>query len=128
MRRTFLRIPSSPQATPFVETPAHYTPTLFMEFGSYIQGGEWECQSPICLLIKSRGKDTNNIGNNKEFQGEIEKYASRLVILCSTRCKLMLRDVSFCAPRHMKRCFRACDFVLRADTAANLFNHDGAYF
>ena len=27
MRRTFPRIPSSPQATPTVETPAHYAPT-----------------------------------------------------------------------------------------------------
>ena len=29
MRRQFLRIPGSPQATPFVETPAHSAPTLF---------------------------------------------------------------------------------------------------
>lgn len=55
-------------------------------------------------------------------------YAPDVVILCSARCKLMLRDVSFCASRHMKRCFGACDFVLRANTAANLFNHDGAHF
>lgn len=29
MRRQFLRIPGSPQATPSVETPAHCAPTLF---------------------------------------------------------------------------------------------------
>jgi len=31
MHRLFLHIPGSPQATPVVETPAHYAPTLFLE-------------------------------------------------------------------------------------------------
>ena len=46
MRRPFPRIPSSPQATPVVETPAHYAPTLFLELALLFGGGDWECQSP----------------------------------------------------------------------------------
>ena len=45
MRRPFLRIPGSPQATPVVETPAYYAPTLFLKSALLFRGGDWECQS-----------------------------------------------------------------------------------
>ena len=51
MRRPFLRIPGSPQATPVVETPAHYAPTLFLELARLFGGGDWECQSLLCLFV-----------------------------------------------------------------------------
>ena len=51
MRRPFLRIPGSPQATPVVETPAQYAPTLFLELARLFGGGDWECQSLICLFV-----------------------------------------------------------------------------
>ena len=51
MRRPFLRIPGSPQATPVVETPAQYAPTLFLELARLFGGGDWECQSLLCLSI-----------------------------------------------------------------------------
>ena len=54
MRRTFLRIPGSPQAIATVETPAHYTPTLLLQFGSFVRGGEWECQSLLCLVSHTK--------------------------------------------------------------------------
>ncbi len=50
MRRTFLRIPGSPQATPVVETSAHYAPTLFLELALLFGGGDWECQSLTNVL------------------------------------------------------------------------------
>ena len=51
MRRPFLRIPGSPQATPVVETPAQYAPTLFLELARLFEGGDWECQSLLCLFV-----------------------------------------------------------------------------
>lgn len=51
MRRTFPRIPSSPQATTTAETPAHYAPTPFVVVGSSFRGGDWECQSLICPIL-----------------------------------------------------------------------------
>ena len=61
MRRPFPRIPGSPQAPAIVETPAHNTPTLFLQDGSSVRGGEWECQSQICHASnEARCKDTNN--------------------------------------------------------------------
>ena len=61
MRRPFLRIPGSPQATPVVETPAQYAPTLFLELARLFGGGDWECQSLICLFVPKNGcKITQN--------------------------------------------------------------------
>lgn len=60
MRRLFPRIPGSPQAPAIVETPAHNTPTLFLQVGSSVRGGEWECQSQIChASFGIQCKDTN---------------------------------------------------------------------
>ena len=62
MRRTSPRIPSSPQAPAIVETPAHKTPTLFLQVGSSVRGGEWECQSQIFHASnETRCKGTNKI-------------------------------------------------------------------
>ena len=55
MRRPFLRIPGSPQATPVVETPAQYAPTLFLELARLFEGGDWECQSLLCLFVPKNG-------------------------------------------------------------------------
>ena len=52
MRRTFPRIPGSPQAPAIVETPTHNAPTLFCRLAPFVRGGEWECQSLICLLFR----------------------------------------------------------------------------
>ena len=60
MRRQFLRIPGSPQATPSVETPAHSAPTLF--------NGVWLFLSEVVI-------------------GNVEPTMS--CVSCETRCKYM---------------------------------------
>ena len=65
MRRLFLRTSGSPQATPIVETPAHYAPTLFSEFGSHVRGGDWKCRAyyVLCLIgntVQIYEKSSNN--------------------------------------------------------------------
>ena len=50
MRRTFPRTSDSPQAPAIVETPAHYTPTLFCRLAllSEVMNGSVE---PLCLVF-----------------------------------------------------------------------------
>jgi len=45
MRRSFQRTSGSPQAIATTETPAHYTPTLLLQFGSFVRGGDWKCRA-----------------------------------------------------------------------------------
>ena len=58
MRRPFLRIPGSPQAPAIVETPAHYAPTLFLQVGSFVRGGDWECRAYYVFCSEERCKYT----------------------------------------------------------------------
>ena len=100
MRRPFLRIPGSPQATPVVETPAQYAPTLFLELARLFGGGDWECQSLICLFVPKNGcKGTHfrpikclfcvkkhKIGaNGADFQRKAWWNGSFFVILASVK-------------------------------------------
>lgn len=68
MRRTFLRIPGSPQATTTVETPAHYALTLICcSLGSFVRGGEWECRAEYVFCSEERCKITNKFGETPYF-------------------------------------------------------------
>ena len=57
------------QATPNVETPAHYAPTLFLEFDSFVRGGDWKCRAYFVLekgtLPYIRCKNSDNIWNGR---------------------------------------------------------------
>jgi len=57
MRRTFPRIPSSPQATTTVETPAHYALTLICcSLALFVRGGDGECRAEYVFCSKERCK------------------------------------------------------------------------
>ena len=57
MRRTFPRIPGSPQAIATVETPAHYMRRRsLLQFGSFVRGGERECRAYMNFVPKNTAK------------------------------------------------------------------------
>ena len=59
MRRSFLRTPSSPQASVTVETPAHYAPTPLLLIGSFSEVVIGSVE-PImsCASFETRCKNT----------------------------------------------------------------------
>lgn len=63
MRRTFLRIRGSPQASTTVETPAHYAPTLFNGVWFFLSEVVIGNVEPImsCASYETQCKDTKYI-------------------------------------------------------------------
>ena len=92
MRRTFPRIPGSPQATPSVETPAHYAPTLFNGvwlFLSEVVNGNVE-PTMSCTLCRMQVQNYINYSNSRRLWTKILDFCG---ILWGNGGRLGVKDV-----------------------------------
>ena len=83
MRRLFPRTSGSPQATPIVETPAHYAPTLFWSLAllSEVVIGSVEPTMSLHSLQNAGAKVVKKIEKAAKFVQKILKRGQNRIIL-----------------------------------------------